>query len=173
MLLQEQSGKKDDAVNWIKHNYAKDIASPHDYSLLAMFYEQCDMRAGKLLDVRPWKPNWSRSASRRPTRRPTRRSGWPSWFPARSVNIRRPRSWRRRFSGDFKENPNATTRANSVLKRIEAESAAAKAAEAAKPATPPATAPVAPPTPETKDAPKEAAAPAKDANTAPPPPEKK
>ena len=42
-MLTLQSGKKDDAVAWMAANYAKDIALPRDYGMLASFYEQAGM----------------------------------------------------------------------------------------------------------------------------------
>jgi tetratricopeptide (TPR) repeat protein len=167
MLLQ-QSGKKDEALQWIKNNYAKDIISPQDYSLLSMFYEQCDQKADAEAALKQFG-----EVAKTPNEKADARVRLAE-MALRNREFDKASEAARAVLNDFKDNPNATTRANSVIKRVEAEAAAqAKAAEP-KPEAPkekPKEAPpVAPPAP-TEAASKDTPAP-KDPNAPPPAPPK-
>jgi lipopolysaccharide biosynthesis regulator YciM len=162
-FLLVQAGKKEDAVSWIKENYAKEMLSVQDNSMLAIFFDQAQM-----LDDAEACLNKLADGVKTPQEKADAKVRLAE-LQLRKRDFAKATELAQGVLNEFKDNVNASARANGVIKRAEIEkenaakaAAAAKAAEQAKEAPKPA------------EPPKEAAqapAPAKEAPA--PAPEKK
>jgi tetratricopeptide (TPR) repeat protein len=156
-----QAGKKDEAVAWMKDNFAKDATTGRDYWMLGMFYEQAGLQAESeqalLKDSELAKtPNEKADAT-----------VLLAEFALRHRDLPKAEQLAKGIVAEFKENQNATTRANMVLQQVAAQRNAQipKVAPPAQPVIlgpkpPPAPAPVQAPAPAPTPAPVPAPSPA-------------
>jgi tetratricopeptide (TPR) repeat protein len=177
-----QAGKKDDAVAWVRENYAKDMLSVQDNSMMAIFFDQAQM-----VDEAEACLNKLAEGVKTPQEKADAKVRMAE-LQLRKHDFAKATELAQAVLNEFKDNLNASQRANGVIKRAEVEKenaarlaqaqkdAAAKAAEQPKEAPKPAT-PAEQPKEAAKPAeqPKEAApapAPAKEAPPAPAPEKK-
>ena len=122
-----QAGKKDEAVAWMKDNFAKDATTGRDYWMLAMFYEQAGLHAESeqalLKDAELAKTPNEKAEARI----------LQAEFALRRRDLPKAEELAKAILDEFKDNQNVTTRANMVTQQV----AAQRNAMAAKPATPP------------------------------------
>ena len=133
-MLLVQTGKKDDAIAWIKEHYANELLAPQDNSMLAMFYDQCQM-----FDEEEAALNKLADGVKTPQEKADARIRMAE-MQLRKHDLTKATELATAVMNDFKDNVNAEARANSVIKRAEAEKAAA-AAPAPKDAVKPVPAP--------------------------------
>ena len=113
MLL--QSGKKDEAVAWMTSDFAKDAASPHDFFLQAMFYEQAGMNTeaeAALLQAETSAKN------------PNEKAEFmlhSAEFELRRKEYAKAEERLQTIMKTFKDNPGVSSRANFAMKRLERE----------------------------------------------------
>src|SRR5262249_23931310 len=125
-MLTLQSGKKDEAVAWIKDNYLKDANAARDYTTLAMFYEQAGLSAETEAALAK-----STELASTPEEKADARMRLPE-FLLRKKDYSKAEELVRAVLNDYKDSGNPVVmRANYVLKRVNEEKS--KAAAAAKP----------------------------------------
>jgi tetratricopeptide (TPR) repeat protein len=123
-MLTLQSGKKDEAVAWIKDNYAKDATAARDYITLAMFYEQAGMSAETEAALAK-----SAELASTPEEKADARMRLPEYL-LRKKDYAKAAEMVRAVLNDYKDSGNpAVMRANYVLKRVNEEKSKAAAAK--------------------------------------------